>query len=44
MSKVDYWGDSKLTLFKMDLHIDFVEFLEQLIKMNQMLQESLVMQ
>jgi hypothetical protein len=28
VSKVDYWDDNKLTLFRMDLHIDFVEPLE----------------
>jgi hypothetical protein len=28
VSKVDYRGDNKLTLFRMDLHIDFVEPLE----------------
>jgi hypothetical protein len=28
VSKVDYIGDNKLTLFRMDVHIDFVEPLE----------------
>ncbi len=28
VSKVDYSSDSKLTLFRMDLHIDFMEPLE----------------
>ncbi len=28
VSKVDYWGDNKLTFKKMDLHIDFVEPVE----------------
>ncbi len=25
VSKVDYWSDNKLTIFKMDFHIDFME-------------------
>jgi len=25
VSKVDYWSDNKLTLFRMDFHINFME-------------------